>query len=613
MKKYIFIFAAFISLGLTTTSCEDLLEADSKGQIYDPDLNDKTDSIFYTLGMMKSLQQCIDQHVLLNELRGDLVTTNSHSSVDMKNLAQFNYEEGNAYDSAYLYYRIINNCNYFIAHRDTTLKTGARNVAIGEYVQAKAMRAWTYIQLAKIYGEVPFFTTPITSISEANQKFPKKNLQQICAELIPDLAPYSGTGVPYYGDIDAGESNNNSGSKTIQSSQLMFPVDVVLGDLYLESNQYAQAAKSYFKYLYNGSQPASQYYLEPMLYITDARLFNREMTNTIRDVGSSWSNIFDMSKPSDVITYVPMAVNSSKGIISNLPAIFGYDFYSTTAGSQLSPKRFLVERQLQPSAPYQALVNAQNFYYRVGSDNTAIASASIGDMRAKYTWYGVEDVNDSAFSICRKYVGANINIYRTTTVYLRLAEAINRMGYPDAAFAILKDGYSSELKSKVNAPYLRDTSRTLLTTTLPFLSTENVSKFEYSYGIHGHGSGFTIGTYTPYQYTTVLAKKLKQLADAGSITIPDTINLDSLSLTDNADFIYGAQAIDAVEDLICDECALELACEGTRFADLTRFAAHKNEAATYGSTYGYSWLAKKLAFKKSGLAADDSWWYLPFK
>jgi len=38
-----------------------------------------------------------------------------------------------------------------------------------------------------------------------------------------------------------------------------------------------------------------------------------------------------------------------------------------------------------------------------------------------------------------------IILYRSSTVWLHLAEAFNRMGYPDAAFAILKDGLTTIL------------------------------------------------------------------------------------------------------------------------------------------------------------------------
>jgi hypothetical protein len=72
--------------------------------------------------------------------------------------------------------------------------------------------------------------------------------------------------------------------------------------------------------------------------------------------------------------------------------------------------------------------------------------------------------------------------------------------------------------------------------------------------------------------------------------------------------------INAVEDLICDEMALESAFEGSRWFDLKRLARHKNEAALYSANFGGQWLARKLAFKSPVVNLEDkNNWYLPFK
>ena len=118
---------------LTTTSCEDILETESEQIVFDPALDQKTDSMFYTLAILKSVQLAIDQNVLINEMRGDLTETNMYTQTDLRELANFSATAANKYDSAYVYYRIINNCNYYIAHRDTMLMTGSTKVAIPEY------------------------------------------------------------------------------------------------------------------------------------------------------------------------------------------------------------------------------------------------------------------------------------------------------------------------------------------------------------------------------------------------------------------------------------------------------------------------------------------------
>ena len=123
MKKLI-IFAAIFGMFFSTTSCEDLLETESEQMVFDPALDQKTDSMFYTLAILKSVQMAIDQNVLINEMRGDLTSTTQYTQTALRELANFSAGANGKYDSAYVYYRIINNCNYYIAHRDTMLLTG---------------------------------------------------------------------------------------------------------------------------------------------------------------------------------------------------------------------------------------------------------------------------------------------------------------------------------------------------------------------------------------------------------------------------------------------------------------------------------------------------------
>ena len=93
-------------------------------------------------------------------------------------------------------------------------------------------------------------------------------------------------------------------------------------------------------------------------------------------------------------------------------------------------------------------------------------------------------------------------------------------------------------------------------------------------------------------------KKIAELEAKGELVRTGTLN----------------DTINAVEDLICDEMALELAFEGTRFGDLTRLARHKNKAGWFGTNYGSKWLANKLAYKKPTVdLKDEKNWFLPFQ
>ena len=598
------------------TACEDMFETDSDRQIFDPALDQKTDSMFYTLGILKGLQQLADQYVMTGEMRGDLTATNSYTETDLRRLADFTADATNKYDSAYLYYRVINNCNYFIAHRDTSLRTGSRMVAIPEYAEALAVRAWAYMQLAKNYGEVPFYTTPLVSIGEADSQHEMKDMQGICDALAPEMMKFSGTPVPTYGSVSAGVLNSsdsdNPQEKNVESNLAMLPIDVVLGDLFLETHQYEQAARYYFNYLRTTNCVLEQAYVdlsESWLRILLKDKMPSSFNMTVS--GFEWSRIFAINSNYDIVTYIPMAANMLRGCVTELPHYFGYDFYSTTGGAASSTARYLVERQIDASDAYLALSNSQEYYYTpaaAAGGYTVVRTAELGDLRRYHTAYPVLK-NDSSFSVMRKFNSANIPIYRVATVYLRLAEAINRMGYPDAAFAILKDGINDDLLTYVKTGeeeedleagrYINPETATMLQTTIPFLSAENVQTFEENWGIHSRGAYFTRGAFSPYQFNTIVGRKLEELNVQSSVFNGQWTKADT---------------IDAVEDIICDEMALELAFEGSRFGDLTRIARHKNRAGLRGGDYGSRWLASKLAYKHPAVSLlEERNWYLPMK
>lgn len=604
-------FAAGLMAFGSLTSCSDMLETDSTRQGFDPSLSEKTDSIYYALGILQGMQELADMYVFQGEMRGDLVDTTHYTDNNLRKLADFTATTENKYDSAYVFYKIINNCNYYIAHRDTSLRTGSEYVALNEYAAIKAIRAWTYMQLARTYGEVPFYTEPLTQISQIDNVPDKKDMAGIVSALAPDLEQYSGMVTPNFG-------NTAPANSSIIPANLFIPIDVVLGDMYLETSQYEKAARSYITYLTQVSMGTHTAFVSPYsrranFFVMDSELpsdWSNE-NNTISPA-TQWSTIFTNAGSSDVITYIPMARNSRQGTTTMLPLAFGYDFYSNTAG-------YTEEIQIVPSQAYLDLSNSTPYYYIAqasGSDMVVKETANFGDLRYRGIIYEREDAESEKATVwITKYNSANVLLYRRTTVWLHLAEAFNRLGMPDAAFAILKDGINKSLIDPNDGPaYISEDTRLALQTTYPLLSVANLAKFSENmsfYGVHSHGAGWTRDyngvTYqrdiSPYQYSTVVGKKMDEMAAKYGVAVGTTKQ----------------DTINAVEDILCDEYALEFAFEGSRFFDLCRLAGHKNNISDqnniYGLDFGNKWIARKLAFKGAARVTETSndWWYLPFK
>jgi len=598
------------------TSCEDMMEVGSDRQAFTPDLNAKTDSVFYAFGIAQAMQQLADQYFFQGEMRGELVATTQYTDSMLSQLKNFSATLSNKYDSAYVYYRVINNCNYYIAHRDTTLRTGSTDVTRNEYVAVKAFRAWAYLQLARNYGKVPFYTTPLTSISDIdNNQFPMYDIYQIAQALCPDLAQYAGTPVPNYGtSINIGNLNSG-GSKSMNTTKIFIPVDVILGDLYLETARsaadYKKAADCYFNYLQT---------TKTLLPNTMARLRMRnaslsyptDMENGSPGLSETYSNIFAANNTTtDLISYIPMSVNRLKGTVTNIPYTFGYDYYALSAND-----KWKEQIQLVPSTDYNTLVDTLDFYYYKkvtgGLIGQNITSGKYGDMRSlsiKYptlsSTFIASDDDEEDIEWINKFQSGNVFLYRVTTVYLHLCEALNRLGLPDAAFALLKEGLNINMTKATNT-WMSDEAKQYFLNT--FLNSTNEDTYKAnSNPIHQHGCGAVAdGNYpgaSPYQYASEVAKKFAQLS-ANSTLYPGLAARVAAATTTKDDTIM------AIEEMLCDEEAMEFCFEGTRWYDLMRFARHKNNAGLNGS----AWLADKVKNNSPvvSLLSEDNW-YLPFK
>ena len=579
MKKILNIgvcISAIVLLGLS--SCSKMLEAEGTHDLFDKELTEKTDSMFMAYGIMQCLQQLADQYVVIGEMCGDLADTTAYSSEHLRRLYDFSAGTENKYDSAYTYYAVVNNCNYYIAHRNPEIYTGSTNVAINEYAAVHAIRAWAYLMLARIYGTVPFFTEPLTTISQIDDNsYPKYNIRQIVDQLAPDLVKYSGLAVPNYGQIDCGSTNFGQ-SKTAQSRLCFIPVDVILGEMYLETEQYEQAALYYTKYIVNNKIGTGN-------RIAD---FSQQWTNVERPhnfysvSGNQWSSFFGRNATDDIISYIPMSVNRIKGTITRVPQLFGYNYYSTSSSAD---SLYTDDIEIAPSAAYMTLADSAWYYYPIDQVASSIDSVKMGDMRRASTFQKRNHDADTTLQM-RKYNYANVILYRNTTVYLHLAEALNRMGYYDIAFAILKDGVDRNLLSKT---YLRPASLEFLQQAGNLLSAENITIFDaekgnskVNFGIHKHGCGYTNGKAYVIESEVARYNPVAQTP---------------------------ADSISAMEEILCDEYAMEFAFEGTRYFDLMRLARHKNNAQ---SGTGNQWLANKLAFKNPQKnLTDENNWYLP--
>lgn len=581
LKKLILPSLLLGAAMVATTSCGDFLEQDSEQVIYanKGHLGSASDTIYSVTGIMNKMQVLADRTILLGELRGDLMDVNSNTTAELREIANFNISDNNKYNSPRDYYAVINNCNYFIAKVDTAMRNNRNeHIFLKEYAAVKAFRAWTYLQLVMNYGSVPFVTTPILTKEDGDRKYETKDIREVCEYLINDIAPLAEIETPNYGSI-----------RNTDSRLFFFPIYVLLGDLNLWAGHYKEAALAYYKYLStrNGSNSAYP------IGTNATQWYNKSgrWTSTI----DSWTSPSFYSETKDsyseLITMIPGDSIQAEGNYSLLRDIFNSSYNNN------------YKVQAVPSKRIQEISAAQKYCDLSSSNNPTYAPEGLnylrsGDLRLSSLWISISTGSTAYkdgklledYSVLSKYSSRNVHIYRRTMVYLRLAEALNRAGYPIFAFKILSSGVNNKVIEEEVIPHYSADSTWLRQFDFPnlkyVLRTTNGLSSENTIGIHSHGCGWT--EYNEF-YT---------LPDDSTIT-------DSIARRD--------YQIDKVEDLIMDEEALEFAFEGHRFYDLMRVALRRNDPSYLANKIyerrGKNNVEEVKSLIKSNLT-DTRTWYL---
>jgi starch-binding outer membrane protein, SusD/RagB family len=567
MKKNILLYFSLGLLSVTgLSSCQGLFNLDSEQVLFTEDntLDAPTDTVYSVIGVISKMQQIADRTVLLGDIRSDLISLTPDASLQLQALANFTAGTDNIYNAPEDYYAIINNCNYFITNVDTTLKKRNSPVFMKEYAVIKTFRAWTYLQLAQIYGSVPFVTEPILSEKQASQTYEMKDVKGIAEYFINDLKPFINTPYPTYGALGG-----------ISSQRFFIPVRLLLGDLCLWAGHYLDAATYYHDYLTNTTNP---------MPIQIFKTYWTNMTNTFEGYpNNSYSSVFDMSS-TELLTFIPMETNKFNGLVSNLKNVYNSttenkQFYQATFSTAL---RDLSKSQSNCKIYENALTSTRDTLY-APSENTT-NPLFVGDLRLSSIYNHATVSNTKFGDYSTSYqtiskIGTNVTTYRRAVIYLRYAEAMNRAGFPSAAFAVLKYGMTqANIGKYVDSTEIKAAGN-LLTWDKNVFTTLN------TIGVHARGCG-----------------------DSGA----DKHYVMPYKTTKN-------DTIDFVEDKICDELALETAFEGYRFFDLIRLTMHRND---WYQTNNNAYLANKVAGRKGSANFDqdlndklmiESNWYLPLK
>lgn len=559
MKKISKLLISLVIASVFLVGCTDMLTVDTKLLTTNDqyNLNAPGDSVYSTIGVLSRLQKLVDSYVLLGELRGDLMDISASSDNSLREINNFSVSSGNTYVNIKNYYDVINNCNYIIHNLDTSFVDRGLQMKLREYAAIKAIRAWTYMQLALNYKTAKFYDKPILTIADAEKTYTESTMAELADILIADLEPIKNVPSP---NIDPNDIN---------SKKLYFPIHFILGDLYLwratlsgNTADYENAATEYHSLMYNNN------------LTINGELDQKTKLPTANNTVSSWTPVNNVISTSANLYWMRSLAYSSSEAITMVacPTEYGQKFYLDSLNNQhkIVPSSLAISNWDNQTYYLNEASNSQGDLRKYGS--ISYSAATVSKAVTDYTFSGVTDNS----SIIYKYKAYNQNvvIYRSALLYLRYAEAVNRLNKPKLAFAILKYGLNSTtmfnekivpLKEKgISAPVYMDFSDI---------------RFANNVGIRMRGLGNMDKDTTFY-----MIPKMNTMSDS---------------------VLY-------VEDQIQKELALETAFEGNRYHDLMRITLRRIRNGEGDASYLINKIVAKHTDNKEAIRTKllnmDNWY-----
>lgn len=558
-----------LAMTVLCCSCTDFFENDLTS-VTDTDgrmIRTERDAFYQMCGILQLMQQVGDGYFLSNELRGDLLTQTRNASQDLRDIEMFAADTTNQYLNERKYYALVNNCNFYIDRIDRGA-FGAKSDTLVS--QVKCIRAWAYLQLALDYGRVHYFTRPVLHMDGetdvTDYSVTQQELEEAGNEMVPrvlidtlinDLLPYC----PADGreEVFPFSTGEYATINSYPTTHLFIPIRFMLGELYMWREDFAKAANMYYQ------------------LITDRGL-------TVRNNRNAWAN-----SACEWVSVLTWNSQFSSDFTTNLVSVIAFS-NDYEQGMTRLPQLLSDEYQLGASAACRDIFNSQQ--YTIGITTVALPGDLRGEGRTSdYGTYVMavpsddpmaEEATDAYVTKLEHMMFSDsyyMGLCRAPLVYLRYAEAVNRLGKHQLAMAVLKYGLTADVlnngnyidrKELTGEPYLDFGQNTPL----------YVSLFSSNVGMHGRGCG--------------------------------DVSLNPAYVIDTS---TGVDSLTDVENKIMDEYVLECAFEGNRFHDLMRISQYRSDP---------SYLAEKVAAKLSAVPgttrtreqwvdylSDRNHWYLP--
>lgn len=422
--KLKYLIGAFCVAAVTLTSCEDFFEVSNNTEL-DSDDYISIDSEMYSgyIGITTRLQAIGDKSVYLTDTRAELLEPTTNTPSELLDIYNYNADlTGNSYANPAGYYDVIIACNDYLKRvkefKDKNLSTIDMDHYEALVSSAVRVKAWTYLMMAKIYGEIVWFDDPLESLTDLSQysRYDLSDAVKACRQLLDE--GYDGV-----------------------SSDLSF-------SWYEWIEPDADQSTSVYRYWDYMSPPYFALYGELCLWDGDYQqtvdLILTEMTNMFASTTST--NVQYMHNANMSSRYSSTFRNQDPDAM----AVVAYIMYDYTENQTHELfKHFCTdtpnEYLLAPSTVGRERYLDEDINPGGSSDTRYSNYFSTSASGQRYISKFRNETSSSARSAYES--DTPIYMYRSADLYLMLAEALNHVGRYEAASALVNNGIGGTFTS----------------------------------------------------------------------------------------------------------------------------------------------------------------------
>lgn len=430
MKKKMLKYIVVCMMALPMGACSDFFNVDTDNLLDSGEyINEESEMYAGFMGLTTKVQAIGDKIIYLTDTRAEMLEPTRNTPDDLYNIYNYSTDlEGNSYADPAAYYDVIIACNdYFIKLRDYKDANSA-SIDMTHYRALMSatvrLKAWTYLTLAKIYGEAAWFDDPLREKKDLSQ-FPVKKLPELIKSCI-NLMDTGFDGVDGRQDfikwvdwIDPeGTEGSGSANKYFYWDYMVPPYFVLYAELCLWDGNYKRA---------------SDLILETM---------NAKFKSTVNDatdwmrndaVPGKYAAFWDATSPSRPETISVILYDYKKNQTNSLLKHFGTE---TPNEYLLAPSEVGRNRFVDP------LFNPLGGSTSDGRASIAFVKNSAGD----YVIQKYRRLNSTARTNAYQD-DVQIYIYRGADLYFMLAEALNNQGRFEEAAALINQGVNNAFPS----------------------------------------------------------------------------------------------------------------------------------------------------------------------